>query len=112
MSELNTGGGANVGRDVSTGGGGFVGRDEQRNSITINNDDDAALWRAVANLEMRVTILEHDARNNARQYLFAIILFIVVIVSIWLGVWIISARIDNYTKAAQSLSRLATEQRK
>lgn len=110
MSEIQTGGGSAINGNVETGGGGFAGRDSQRNSVTVNNNDnDSAeqLWRAVTNLETRITFLEHDTRANARQYWIAIALFVVVIISIW---WL-SMKIDGYTKAAQNLSRIATEQR-
>lgn len=81
----------------------------QRNSVTVNNgDNDAELWRAITSLETRITLLEHDTRSNARQYWIAIILFIVTIASLWY----LSMKIDAYTKAAQNLSRIATEQRK
>lgn len=82
----------------------------QRNSVTVNNNDSDTdqLWRAITSLETRMTILEHDQRNNSRQYWIAIALFIVVIASLWY----LSMKIDAYTKAAQNLSRIAAEQRK
>lgn len=90
-----------------------VGKDirQSDNRVTFNNNNDNdndALWRAVSTLDMRLTILEHETRANARQYYIAIILFIVVIASLWY----LSMKIDGYTKAAQNLSRMATEQKK
>lgn len=92
-----------------------VGKDIRQtdNRVTFNNNNDNdndndALWRAIATLDMRLTILEHETRANARQYYIAIILFIVVIASLWY----LSMKIDSYTKTAQNLSRVATEQKK
>lgn len=80
----------------------------QVNEINVSSNDDAELWRAVANLDMRLTVLEHETRANARQYYIAIVLFIVVIASLWY----LSMKIDGYTRAAINLSKIATEQRK
>ena len=107
-NQIHTGGGSAIGGNVETGSGDFAGRDSQRNSVTVNTDNEAELWRAVTNLETRITLLEHDARSNARQYWVAVILIIVAIASIWY----LSMKIDGYTKAAQNLSRIAAEQRK
>ena len=106
--EVNTGGGSAISGNVETGSGDFAGRDSQRNSVTVNTDSDAELWRAVTSLETRITLLEHDARSKARQYWVAIALFVVTIASLWY----LSMKIDAYTKAAQNLSRIAAEQRK
>lgn len=68
MDEIQTGGGASVGRNVDTGGGGFSGRDSQRNDIRIdaNSNQD---YRVTA-LETRMTIFEgrfEDFREEMRD---------------------------------------------
>jgi len=107
VADVETSGGGAIQGDANAGHD-FIGRDRQQITFNNNNEDNAELWRTITNLETRITLLEHDARNNSRQYWIAIALFVVVIVSIWY----LSMKIDNFTRAAQNLSRVTAEQRK
>lgn len=107
-NQIHTGGGSAISGNVETGSGDFAGRDRQSVTVNNNDSDSAEVWRAITSLETRITLLEHDARSNARQYWVAIALFVVTIASLWY----LSMKIDAYTKAAQNLSRIAAEQRK